>query len=397
MAAARDATPAAGHREDVAADRMTLLRGTGIIALGYALGASLQSAWIFSALVPEWAQVDLWRRLAANGIAVGGLVVALGLLGAHRTAGMALVARVGAAALFMAGLRTAVQVGLGVHPSDDTESLAAEFVTGSFIAALSAMTGVWALVSRRRMRAAARAAERQAVSVELALRALELEEIRVRRQVAEGLHGTVQQRLLLVDARLAGVQEAVGDLAPQAARDRAWAREELAVSRERDVRQMSRLLYPERLEMGLVPAVRALLGRLPATIATRLQVADALRQVDDPSVAGITVADRLLAVRVVEEAVSNALKHGPPDLVEVRLDLEDDVLRIVVLNDGDRYDPPAEPDPASGTSRLRQRLHLAGGELRVEAREPTGARVEAVLPLGVQPDDGWARDMPGPG
>lgn len=387
MGAARDATPAAARREDVAADRMTLLRGTGIIALGYALGASLQSAWIYSALLPEWAQVDLWRRLAANGFAVAGLVVALGLLGAHRTAGVALAARVLTAAVFMATLRTVVQVGLGVHPPDDTESLVAEFVTGTFIAVLSAMTGVWALVSRRRMRASARAAERQAVSVELAVRALELEEIRVRRQVAEGLHGTVQQRLLLVDARLAGVQERVGDLAPQVASDLAWAREEIALSREQDVRQMSRLLYPERLEMGLAPAVRALLGRLPATIATRLQVGDALREVDDPSVAGITVADRLLAVRVVEEAVSNALKHGPPGLVEVQLDVEDDVLRIVVLNDGDPYEPPAVPDPASGTSRLAQRLHLVGGALRIAAREPTGARVEATLPLGVQPDD----------
>lgn len=387
MAVARGAALEPAHRDDIAADRMTLLRGTGIIALGYALGASLQSAWIYSALVPEWAQVDLWRRLAANGLAVAGLVVALGVLGAHRTSGLALASRVLAAAVFMATLRTAVQVGLGIHASDDSAALSTEFVTGAFIAMLSAAIGVWALVSRRRMRASARTAERQAVSVELAVRALELEEIRVRRQVAEGLHGTVQQRLLLVDTRLARVQEQVGDLAPEAVQDLAWARAELALSREQDVRQMSRLLYPERLEMGLVPAVRALLGRLPAAIATRLQVGDLLRDVDDPSASGITVADRLLAVRVVEEAVSNALKHGPPGLVEVQLELEGDTLRIVVLNDGAPYDPPAVPDPASGTVRLGQRLHLVGGQLRIEARAPTGARVEATLPLGRQPDD----------
>lgn len=386
MVVARGTAPEPAHRDDVAADRVTLLRGTGIIALGYALGASLQSAWIYSALVPEWAHVDLWRRLAANGIAVAGLVVALGVLGAHRTSGMALAARVLTAALFMATLRTAVQVGLGIHPADDSAALSAEFVTGTVIAMLSAAIGVWALVSRRRMRATARAAERQAVSVELAVRALEMEEIRVRRQVAEGLHGTVQQRLLLVDARLAGVQEQVAGVVPEVAHDLAWAREELALSREQDVRQMSRLLYPERLEMGLVPAVRALLGRLPTTIATRLRVGDVLREVDDPAAAGITVADRLLAVRVVEEAVSNALKHGPPALVEVHLDLADEALRIVVLNDGDPYDPPAVPDPASGTARLGQRLRLVGGELRIAPREPTGARVEATLPLGVQPE-----------
>ncbi|MBD7917295.1 ATP-binding protein [Cellulomonas sp. Sa3CUA2] len=381
-------TPAAVRHDDLVADRLTLLRGTGIVAIGYAVGASVQSAWIYSELVPEWGQVDLWRRLVANGVGVLALVVGLGVLGAHRVQGpVLLTVRLLAAALLMGVLRVAVQVGLGVHAADDTRSLLAETVTGAFIAFVSAGIGVWALVSRRRMRVATRAAERQAVSVELALQALEVEEIRVRRQVAEGLHGTVQQRLLLIDARLAKVEEQVDDAAPGVAQDIAWARAELAASREQDVRQMSRLLYPERLEMGLVPAVRALLGRLPTSIATRLEVGEELRTLDDPSQVGLTVAERLLAVRVVEEAVSNALKNGPPALVEVGLDLVGDELRIVVSNDGNPYVTPAAPDPASGTARLDQRLQLVGGALRVVGRHPTGARLEASLRLGAVPDE----------
>lgn len=388
MPGLRDGTSAAVRRHDLAADRVSLLRGTGVVALGYALGASLQSAWIYSTLVPGWADVDLWRRLVANGVAVGGLVLALGVLRTHRASGVvAIASRVLAAAVFMGVLRVAVQVGLGVHPWDDTPTLLAELVLGAFIAVLSGAIGVVALVTRRRMRHVARALEREAVSVELALQALEVEEVRVRRQVAEGLHGTVQQRLLLVDARLAAAQEEVAQACPHVAEEIARSRADLAETREVDVRQMSRLLYPDRLEMGLVPAVRALLGRLPATIATRLQVGDALRAVDDPSAVGLSVAERLLAVRVVEEAVSNALKHGPPSVVEVQLDLVDDGLRVVVSNDGDPYDPPQEPDPASGTSRLDQRLRLAGGVLRVLPRHPTGVRVEADLPLGVLPDE----------
>jgi len=387
MAVVRDATPAAVRRQDVAADRLTLLRGTGVVALGYAVGASLQSAWIYSSLVPGWAEVDLWRRLVANGISVAGLVVALGVLRTHHaTRPLALTVRVLAAGLFMGVLRVSVQVGLGVHPVEDRQSLLAELVTGAFIATLSAFIGVWSMISRRRMRRAARTVERQTVSIELAVQALEAEEIRVRRQVAEGLHGTVQQRLLLVDARLDAVQRRVADAAPDVEPDIVWARRELAESREQDVRQMSRLLYPDRLEMGLVPAVRALLGRLPRTIATRLQVGDALRAADDPSQVRLTVAERLLAVRVIEEALSNALKNGPPSLVEVHLDLVGGELRIAVANDGDPYVAPEVPDPASGTSRLDQRLRIAGGALEVLAGLPTGARVEATLPLGVLPE-----------
>jgi len=384
MAGVRDA----GHArpDDVAADRATLLRSTGVVATGYAVGASLQSAWIYSTLVPEWADVDLWRRLAANGVAVAGLVVALALLRAHRTPdAVALAGRVLVAAVLMSLLRVGVQVGVGVHPGNDALALTAEAVTGVFIAVIASAIGAWSMYSRRRTRAAARAAEREAVSVELALHALEDEEVRVRRQVAEGLHGTVQQRLVLVDARLGTAQEEAAGVLPQVAQDIAWARKELAEARERDVRQVSRLLYPDRLEMGLVPAVRALLGRLPATISTRLQVGDALRTLDDPSREGLTVAERLLAVRVVEEAITNALKHGPPSNVEVELDVAAGALTVAVVNDGARYVAPADRDPASGTSRLDQRLRLANGSLQVLPRDPTGAVVEARLPLGVLP------------
>ncbi|SFK17241.1 sensor histidine kinase [Cellulomonas sp. KH9] len=388
MAVVRD-VPAGVREQDEAADRGTLLRGAGVIALGYAVGASVQSAWIYAELVPDWADVQLWRRLAANGVAVVGLVGALAVLGVHRVRGLpTIAARLVIAAATMAWLRTVLQVLLGVHPADGVRSLSAELVTGAVIAVIAGSAGAWAMVAGRRARASARAAEREAMSVELALRALEAEEIRVRRQVAEGLHGTVQQRLLLVDARLAAAQDAASQSVPSVADEIGWARAELAESRERDVRRVSRLLYPERLEMGVAPAVRALLSRLPATIATRLDVGAGLREVDDPSLVGLTIAERLLAVRVVEEAVTNALKNGPPSAVEVRLDVVDHELLVRVENDGAPFEPPAVRDPVSGTSRLDQRLRLAGGRLAVSRREPTGAVVEAALPLGVLPPDG---------
>ena len=54
---------------------------------------------------------------------------------------------------------------------------------------------MWALATRQTARVRTRAATRDAVHVELAVKALEQEEIRVRRAVAEGLHGTLQSKL----------------------------------------------------------------------------------------------------------------------------------------------------------------------------------------------------------
>ena len=141
---------------------------------------------------------------------------------------------------------------------------------------------MWALTTRQTARVRTRAATREAVHVELAVKALEQEEIRVRRAVAEGLHGTLQSKLVLVDARLGEVLARADRMDAADAESLAWVRAELDEAREIDVREMSRLLYPDRLELGLVPALRALLGRLPASIATRLTVSDAVRAVDDP-------------------------------------------------------------------------------------------------------------------
>ena len=368
-----------GRPGDRAADLRVLLTASGVIGAGYGWGASLQSWWIYSMFVPEWADVDLWRRLLVNGLAVGALVAGLWLVRVH-TARRAddVAVRLVAAATAMSLLRVTLQVVLGVYDETEAQALQAEFVTGTAIALVASSIGTWAMLASRRARGRTRAAERTAMSVELAVRALEDEEVRVRRSVAEGLHGTLQQRLVVVDAQL---EEIVRTADPEAAEAVRRVRAELSVARETDVRNLSRLLYPERLEMGLVPAARSLLARVPVSIATRIRADAEVRALDDPARPALTTAERLLAVRVVEEAVTNALKHGPPTRIDVELDLDGVDLVVVVTSDGAPFDVDAERDPSSGGARLQERVRLAGGSFAVLAGPGLGARVQARLPV----------------
>lgn len=384
MASSSTDSPAAvaERRRDRSQDRLVLLRGTGIIALGYGVGAALQSTYVYANLVPAWEGVSLGSRLAANAAAVVVLIAVLAGIQAHRaqrwwTKVLAVLA--GAAVAGVA--RYTVQVLVGVYDEPSESMRDAEVLSGFLLGAISAGIGIWAMSTRRTYRLRTRAATREAVHVELAVKALEQEEIRVRRAVAEGLHGTLQSKLVLVDARLAEVLGRADGLDAADAESLAWVRAELDEAREIDVREMSRLLYPDRLELGLVPAVRALLGRLPSSIATRLTVSDAVRSVDDPTGSALTVSERLLAVRVVEEAVTNALKHGPASSLAVTLDVALDVLHVCVENDGDLYVPATAGLP-SGTARLSTRLSLAGGRLLLSPGREKGARLEAWLPLG---------------
>ena len=367
-----------GSRED----RRVLWRTAAIAASAFALGSVVQAAYIYAAMVPGWATVEVWSRVLANVLAVATFLFALAVWRQHlRSRPRDLVVGVLFAALACAATRVLVQVPLGVYHGYARTTTVAELISGFVVGVVSAAFATWAMLSRRRVRAQARANERLAVERALAVRALEDEEIRVRRDVAEGLHASVQQRLVMVVAQVA---EVTRDLRAGRTTDRdAQVLDEVAAAldqvREQDVRGMSRLLYPDQIEVGLVPAVRALLRRVPTSVATRLEVDPALRALDDPAAPALVATERLLAARVVEEGIGNALRHARPTSLVVSLCLEDGVLVVAVEDDGGGLSGEVV---RSGTSRLAERLAVVGGTLELADVAGGGARLVGRLRVG---------------
>lgn len=319
------------------------------------------------------AVVPSWTRFLINMLTGAVLAGALLVLRAHRSRRLwgALPALVLAAAV-AAGVRLGLFVAAGQLPTVHG-IVAVETISGFVFCLGAGCLGFAYGAVRRAERLEARAAATADYQRELALRTLETEEVRVRRSIAEGLHGSLQQRLVIAavqvdmfveEARRRGFGDEVIDALLALRRD-------LDDIRENDVRATSRILYPEGIEIGVVPAVRMLLRRLPAGIATRLHVGEALRRRDDPGNSEVRPADRLLVVRIVEEAVTNGLRHGHATSFDVRLDLEDESTIVVdVANNGGAFDV-SRATHGSGTRRLRERVELAGGTLDV------GSDVEA--------------------
>lgn len=378
-----DGVPASGsRREDEAADRRTLWVTAGAVGGMFALGAVAQATYIFAAFVPSWRYVSVFGRIGANAVCVLVLLGTLAVWGQpRRTRRAELVVGAVLSGLLAAAVRVLLQVAFFVYPDFSARTALAELVTGALIGLSSALLGTWVMVSRRRLRNEVREGVRSAHAVETAVHALEDEEIRVRREVADGLHSSMQQRLVLVTARLDGALARLA-AAGAPAQDLITLREvrtEIENVREQDVRQMSRLLYPDQLEIGMVPAVRALLRRVPPAIATHLEVDEELRALDDPAAPELSQAERLLAVRVVEEAVSNALRHGTPTEVDVRLGVNRTGIALRVRDDGGGFDPAAVT--RSGTKRLAERLSIVGGRLDVKGVLGVGTEVVATLPV----------------
>lgn len=371
--------------EEARSNLRALLIASSIFLTLSGVGGSLQ----FELVVREFVDVGVPRhipqRLGATFLAV--LVNAVLLTGFRvhvldrgRWAWAGAIAAAGLAA----ATRVLVQVGFGLHPAGSTVVWTTELTLGWIFAGASNGIAVSMMWTRRKVQEQARAAATNELHVHYALQALAHEEIRVRREVAEGLHGSLQQRMVLITRRLEEVLEHLQQRQVSEV-DVSLLKEtiaELEVAREGDVREMSRLLYPDAIEIGMVPAVRSLLGRLPTMIGTRLVVSDGVRRLDDPAAPQLDQTERLLVVRVVEEAVTNALRHGGATRLDVVIRDEAGKLQVVVTDNGAGYDTESGEAPAqSGLARLSDRLAIVGGTLSISSMPGEGATVTAWLPL----------------
>jgi signal transduction histidine kinase len=86
------------------------------------------------------------------------------------------------------------------------------------------------------------------------------------------------------------------------------------------------------------------------------------------------------AYRIVQEALTNVLRHAGPAEATVTVGFHDDGLRLEVVNDGRRA---AVGGGGQGLIGMRERAALFGGELSAAPRENGGFAVRARLPLPV--------------
>jgi len=96
------------------------------------------------------------------------------------------------------------------------------------------------------------------------------------------------------------------------------------------------------------------------------------------------------AYRIVQEALTNALRHGDGGKAEVSVRYADHALRVEVLNTGPSVltgtaSARATPRPTRGAGRgllgLRERVAVYGGDLDARRRLGGGYRVRARIPL----------------
>jgi signal transduction histidine kinase len=83
--------------------------------------------------------------------------------------------------------------------------------------------------------------------------------------------------------------------------------------------------------------------------------------------------------RIVQEATNNALKHGAPSLITVRLDFSSPEKLLTIEDDGHGFDIAAKTGPSVGLQLMNYRAGMIGGILKINSKPHGGTRIECAF------------------
>jgi signal transduction histidine kinase len=208
-----------------------------------------------------------------------------------------------------------------------------------------------------------------------------------RRRLARELHDGLGQTLTALTHQLERLREKAGEApgspgsSPSDLIARLGDSVELARLALNESRELSRLLRPPVLDdLGLAAALSWLARTLEERTGLKVDLDLGLfDQRLDPDL-------ETLVFRLVQESLTNVLRHAGVGQAQVAVRRAGDVLELRVADTGRGFDPRdflaiGAATTGSGLRGMRDRLELFGGRLEIVSEPGRGTLVSAVVPL----------------
>jgi signal transduction histidine kinase len=196
-----------------------------------------------------------------------------------------------------------------------------------------------------------------------------------RHRVARELHDDIGQRIAVVTMDLDTLSQAL-PLPESETRARLRAVSDLSLRLAKDIQALSHQLYPFKLEyLGLVSAAASFCRE----VSQRQNVDVAFSHDGIPEAVPPDAA--LSLFRVLQEAVTNALKHAGVRRVEATLRGSPSDIQLEIVDTGTGFDVDAAFGRAPGLIGMQERVRLVSGELSIQSRAGAGTRIRARVPL----------------
>lgn len=201
----------------------------------------------------------------------------------------------------------------------------------------------------------------------------------LRKEIAQQLHGSVQNRLIFLVLRLKQL-EATAE--PKGvALELTDLREKFEELLEQEIRSIVHQLYPYILRRGFVPALQSMGDQIESVILIEMDLDQELVRKERADRSLIPEQAKLAAYRIAEEALTNVVKHANASKVSVRLETPfGGWFRLTVQDDGQAF-AVEESLEGMGIVGMRDYAEAIGGECVILGAPGKGTRVTATLPL----------------
>lgn len=187
-----------------------------------------------------------------------------------------------------------------------------------------------------------------------------------RHRLERDLHDGAQQRLFLLQVKLARVREEVGDAAVAARIDEI---EEDARAALEELRVLAHGIYPTVLvERGVPEALRAFAIDAPLPV-----------EVNDHWIGRCSPTIEAALYFCALEAIQNAAKHAGPARITVDLDRDGDRIDLSIADDGVGFQAGGGSD-GIGLVTMRDRIGAIGGDLEVVSEPGAGVTIHVAVP-----------------
>jgi signal transduction histidine kinase len=129
-------------------------------------------------------------------------------------------------------------------------------------------------------------------------------------------------------------------------------------------------------ELGLVSAIRKEAKDLAKTagVQSRVAISDDVGRLDPVIETAI--------YRVVQESLHNVAKHAQAQNVNIQMDREGEVLKLVIEDDGTGIRAVSNPmRPSFGMAGMHERIATLGGQMKVVSRKGEGTKISVTVPV----------------
>lgn len=215
----------------------------------------------------------------------------------------------------------------------------------------------------------------EALRADLVTRLITVED-EERRRIARELHDETGQSLtaLLVGLRAIEERTQLAEIVAAAQHLRG-----IAAQTVDNVGRLARGLHPSVLDdLGLLAAIRRYVSDYTKSFGIAVDLtSEGITTAPLPALVQTTI------FRILQEALTNVVRHAEAERVRVDLRLDGPILEVVVADDGRGFDAahPSSDGRGLGLHGMGERAVLLGGGLDVESRPGAGTTLRARVPL----------------